>query len=79
MKLQLTRKQGEYLTFIHYYTRLHGRPPAEADMQRYFRVTPPTVHRMLVTLEARGFIKRIPGRARSIRLMIRGEDLPTLK
>jgi len=48
-------------------------------MQRYFRVTPPTVHQMVLTLEARGFIKRIPGRARSIRLMIRGEDLPTLK
>jgi DNA-binding MarR family transcriptional regulator len=79
MKLQLTRKQGEYLAFVHYYTRLNGRPPAEADMQRYFRVTPPTVHRMVLTLEARGFIKRIPGRARSIRLMIRGEDLPTLK
>jgi len=40
---------------------------------------PPTVHQMVLTLEARGFIKRIPGRARSIRLMIRGEDLPTLK
>ena len=79
MKSQLTRKQGEYLAFIHYYTRLDGRPPAEADMQRYFRVTPPTVHQMVLTLEARGFIKRIPGRARSIRLMIRGEDLPTLK
>ena len=79
MKSQLTRKQGEYLAFIHYYTRLNGCPPAEADMQRYFRVTPPTVHQMVLTLEARGFIKRIPGRARSIRLMIRGEDLPTLK
>ena len=79
MKSQLTRKQGEYLAFIHYYTRLNGRPPAEADMQRYFGVTPPTVHQMVLTLEARGFIKRIPGRARSIRLMIRGEDLPTLK
>jgi len=79
MKSQLTRKQGEYLAVIHYYTRLNGRPPAEADMQRYFRVTPPTVHQMVLTLEARGFIKRIPGRARSIRLMIRGEDLPTLK
>ena len=79
MKSQFTRKQGEYLAFIHYYTRLNGRPPAEADMQRYFRVTPPTVHQMVLTLEARGFIERIPGRARSIRLMIRGEELPSLK
>jgi len=27
--------------FIHTYSLLHDRPPAEADMQRYFRVTPP--------------------------------------
>ena len=64
MKPRLTQKQCEYLAFIHYYTRLNGRPPAEADMQRYFRVAPPTVHQMVLTLEARGFIKRIPGRAR---------------
>jgi Mn-dependent DtxR family transcriptional regulator len=79
MKPRLTPKQGEYLAFIHYYTRLNGRPPAEADMQRYFRVTPPTVHQMVLTLEARGFIKRIPGRARSVWLMIRAEELPILK
>ena len=35
-----TPKQGQYLVFIHAYTRLHRRPPAEADMQQYFRVSP---------------------------------------
>jgi hypothetical protein len=34
-----TPKQGQYLAFIHLYTRLHRRPPAETDMQEYFRVT----------------------------------------
>ena len=29
-----TPKQGQYLAFIHLYTRLHRRPPAEADMQQ---------------------------------------------
>jgi hypothetical protein len=28
-----TPKQGQYLAFIHLYTRLHRRPPAETDMQ----------------------------------------------
>ena len=28
-----TPKQGQYLAFIYAYTRLHRRPPAEADMQ----------------------------------------------
>jgi hypothetical protein len=28
-----TPKQGQYLAFIYYYTKIHGRPPAEADFQ----------------------------------------------
>ncbi len=55
-----TAKQGQYLVFIHYYTKIHGRPPAEADLQRFFRVTPPVVHQMIKTLEARGFIEGQP-------------------
>jgi Mn-dependent DtxR family transcriptional regulator len=50
-----TAKQGQYLAFIHLYTRLHRRPPAETDMQEYFRVSPPSVHQMVLTLEQGGF------------------------
>jgi repressor LexA len=78
MKTSFTEKQGQYLAFIYYYTKLNGRSPAEADMQRYFRVTPPSVHQMVLTLEARGFIERIPGQGRSIRLLIPREQLPDL-
>ncbi len=63
-----TPKQGQYLAFIYYYTKIHGMPPAEADFRRFFRVTPPAVHEMIKTLHTRGFIEREPGRARSIRL-----------
>jgi len=52
-----TPKQGQYLAYIHLYTRLHRRPPAETDIQEYFRVTPPSVHQMIVTLERAGFIR----------------------
>lgn len=38
MKKACTDKQGQYLAFIYYYTKIHGRPPAEAEMQQYFRV-----------------------------------------
>ncbi len=55
-----TPKQGQYLAYIHAYTRLHRRPPAEADMQQYFRVTPPSVHQMVLTLERAGFIRILP-------------------
>ena len=74
-----TRKQGQYLAFIYYYTKVNGRAPAEADMQHYFRVTPPSVHQMVLTLEANGFIQRIPGKGRSIRLLIPREELPVLE
>ena len=73
-----TQKQGQYLAFIHYYSRINGRPPAEADMQRYFRVSPPSVHQMVLTLEANGFIERTPGQGRSVRLLLAREDLPDL-
>ena len=74
-----TAKQGQYLAFIYYYTKIHGTPPAESDFQRFFRVTPPVVHQMIMTLEARGFIDREPGRARTIKLRLTRAQLPDLE
>lgn len=34
---------------------------AEADFRRYFRVSPPVVRQVILTLKARGFIDREPG------------------
>ena len=78
MKKPYTDKQGQYLAFIYYYSKIHGRAPAEAEMQQYFRTSPPAVHQMILTLEARGLIERTPGEARSIRLLIPREELPDL-
>jgi hypothetical protein len=74
-----TRQQGQYLAFIYYYTKINGYAPSEAEMQRYFRVSPPSVHQMVVILEERGFIKKIPGQARSISLMVDRKELPDLE
>ena len=76
---RFTTTQGQYLAFIYAYTRVLGRPPAEADMQRHFKVTAPTVHQMVLTLERNGLVKREPGIARSIQLMIAPEALPILR
>ena len=73
-----TPKQGQYLAFIYAYTLVNGRPPAQADMQRFFQVTPPTVHQMLLTLEKAGLISRQPGAARSIAVQVDRADLPAL-
>jgi Mn-dependent DtxR family transcriptional regulator len=74
-----TQKQGQYLAFIFYYTKIHGYSPAEADLQKYFRVSPPSVHQMILGLEKRGFITRVPWQARSIRLIVSPEHLPKLE
>ena len=74
-----TEKQGQYLAFIYAYSRIFRRPPAEADMQRHFRVSPPSVHQMVLTLQRTGLIRRQPGVPRSIELLVAPEDLPILK
>ncbi len=73
-----TEKQGQYLAYIHRYTTKHGQPPAQADIQQYFQVTPPSVHQMILTLEQRRLIERIPGQSRSIKLLVPADQLPRL-
>jgi DNA-binding MarR family transcriptional regulator len=74
-----TPKQGQYLAFIYAYTHVLGRPPAEADLQRHFAVSPPSVHQMVLTLERTGLIRRQPGVARSIEVLVAPELLPVLR
>jgi repressor LexA len=78
MTRKYTQKQGQYLAYIHAYSKLHGQPPAEADMQRYFKVTPPSVHQMVLTLEKRRLIERAPGQPRTIRILLPVDELPDL-
>ena len=77
-KKTYTDKQGQYLAFIYYYARIHGRAPTEAEMQQYLQVSPPSVHQMILTLEARRLIARTPGQARSIHLLISRDELTDL-
>jgi Mn-dependent DtxR family transcriptional regulator len=76
---RFTPLQGQYLAFIYAYSRIFKRPPAEADMRRHFQVTAPSVHQMVITLEKAGLIKREPGAARSIQLLLAPEALPILR
>ena len=77
--IKFTPKQGRYLAFIDYYTRLHGIAPAEADMLAYFRTSPPSVHQMVITLERNNLISRRPGSARSIRVLVPSDAIPDLE
>ena len=73
-----TDKQGQYLAFIYNYTVMFGRPPAQADLQRFFRVGPSTIHQMILKLADNSLIRRTPGQARSIRLLVDPEEIPRL-
>ena len=78
MNKTFTVRQGQFLAYIYQYTMVNGCAPSEADMQKYFQITPPSVHSMVLTLERRGLIRRVPGQARSISLIISPELLPPL-
>jgi len=78
MAERFTDKQGQYLAFIHNYTVMFGRAPAEADLQRFFRTAPPSIHQMLRTLAERKLISRTPGRARSIKVLVDPDEIPRL-
>ena len=75
-----TRQQGQFLAFIReYITRNESRvAPSHADFQRFFNLTPPSVNSLLIRLEQRGFIRRIPGQARAIELAINLDWIPPL-
>lgn len=74
-----THLQGQYLAFIDAYTRVNGRPPAEADLQRYFEVTPPVIQQMIIKLHRLGLVTRSQGAARSVRVTIPQEEIPRLE
>lgn len=75
-----TRQQGQFLAFIREYALRNeaGVAPRHADFQRFFNLTPPSVNSMLIRLEQRGFIRRIPGKARAIELAIAADLIPPL-
>ena len=75
-----TRQQGQFLAFIREYMMRNqaGVAPSHADFQRFFDLTPPSVNSMLIRLEQRGFIRRIPGKARAIELTINLDWIPPL-
>jgi hypothetical protein len=74
-----THRQGQFLAFIHLYRRLHKRGPAELEMVKFFRVTPPSVHGMVVKLEELALITREPGVPRSARVAIPVAEIPLLE
>ena len=75
-----TRQQGQFLAFIREYMMRNeaGVAPSHADFQRFFNLTAPSVNSMLIRMEQRGFIHRIPGKARAIEIIIQPDSISPL-
>jgi Mn-dependent DtxR family transcriptional regulator len=76
---RFTEKQGQYLAFIYTYALVNRRPPTQTDIQAFFGVTPPSVHNMVLELERRGLLRRIPRQARSLTVLVDPDDLPRIR
>ena len=72
----LTRKQFELLRFIHERLKETGVPPSFDEMKDALDLRSKSgIHRLITALEERGFIRRLPNRARAIEVM--RPDIPS--
>jgi repressor LexA len=66
----LTRKQHELLRFIHERLRESGVPPSFDEMKDALDLKSKSgIHRLITALEERGFIRRLPNRARALEVI----------
>jgi repressor LexA len=66
----LTRKQAELLKFIHERLKESGVPPSFDEMKDALDLRSKSgIHRLITALEERGFIRRLPNRARAIEVI----------
>jgi repressor LexA len=68
--LMLTRKQLELLLFINSRLKEEGVPPSFEEMKEALNLQSKSgVHRLIIALEERGFLKRMPNRARALEVI----------
>lgn len=66
----LTRKQHELLMFIHERMKEAGIPPSFDEMKEALDLASKSgIHRLITALEERGFIRRLPNRARALEVL----------
>ena len=66
----LTKKQSELLRFIHDRLQIDGVPPSYEEMKGALELASKSgIHRLIMALEERGFIRRLANRARAIEVL----------
>lgn len=76
MTAPFTARQGEFLAFIHGFTARHGVAPSFEEIAAHFGISSPSVNGMIKTLERRELLSRLPGVARSLRVLVPAAALP---
>jgi len=76
MTASFTTRQGACLAFIHRFTLQHGLAPSFDEIAAHFGTSSPSVNGMIKTLERRGLLSRVPGVARSLRVLVPASLLP---
>lgn len=73
----LTPKQKELLMFIHERVKETGVPPSFDEMKDALDLRSKSgIHRLITALEERGFIRRLPHRARALEILKLPESMP---
>ncbi len=66
----LTCKQYELLLFIHNHIKETGVPPSFEEMKNALELSSKSgIHKLIIALEQRGFIRRLPNRARAVEVI----------
>ncbi|MBI2920768.1 MAG: hypothetical protein HYY18_06745 [Planctomycetes bacterium] len=76
MKHPFTARQGETLAFIHRFSVKHGVSPSFGEIASHFGTSTPSVNGMIKMLERRGLLSRVPGMARSLKVLVPPSLLP---
>ena len=73
----LTALQHKTLSLIHRHVSESGRPPSYRELAKQIgdATSKSTVHRLIIALEERGFIRRLPHRARALEVVRLPPDL----
>ena len=74
-----TEEQGQYLAFIYYYTKIHGRSPSEAECKAIWCYATDRASNGVVSRKKQTDCTRLAGQARSIRLLLPRYELPDLE
>jgi repressor LexA len=75
---KFTLKQGQYLAFIYYFSKVNGVSPNENDFKKYFNSSLSAVRRMILNLENRKLILH-RNNPFCIKLCLNRSEIPDLK